>query len=582
MRILTFIVAVILSIFSTAVMSYISMAIPIGPWIAPTLALIGIIVFAIFNKKGSDNCNQIALATFAGSIGGIISTAIGFYFTTIYFLDPVLFATWLENPLDFSLLVGSLSLVAGLFGLWVANIFENKLIVQDKLSFPIGELVHKTIYAQKTLRKSIELAVGFVSNTIFCFFQDGLGSFKGFIPKSMTLIPKLNFDFFHVQLSKVPLFQIPEIRFDFWPMLWALGFVTGHVIAVPLLVGVASKILLVKPMYVLAFQDLSWSKYIITFCSGMVVSTAIFGLLKTPKDLFRSFKSLFSRTGFSSDNSGANSGDSSAGNLSNSGSLGNCADSNRHSELVVAKSIFKQKSFLIETLAVIALFFGFLTYFNFSIISQIYVFIFAFICAYQISIISGKIGLATMGKFATFVIVPAIFIFPISYLQIVLITAFIGISGGVASDVLFGRKFAHLAGMATSTIRKYQYLGVIVSSVFAGFVFWILIKHFGLGSEQLFALRAQNRWMLIDTIKHTSSFNYYVILLGAIFGFVLSKVKVSPLLVLGGLFMPENITLGLISGGLLALFVKHKEDKYPFWSGVYAAGSIWMLINAFL
>ena len=159
MKILTFIVAVVFSIFSTAVMSYISMAIPIGPWIAPTLALIGIIIFYIFNKKGSDNCQQIALATFAGSVGGIIATAIGFYFTTIYFLDPILFTTWFKKPLDFSVLVASLSLVASFFGLWVANIFENKLIVYDKLSFPIGELVHKTISAQKTLRKSIELAV---------------------------------------------------------------------------------------------------------------------------------------------------------------------------------------------------------------------------------------------------------------------------------------------------------------------------------------------------------------------------------------------------------------------------------------
>jgi hypothetical protein len=552
-KILTFIVAVVFSIFSTAVMSYISMAIPIGPWIAPTLALIGIIIFYIFNKKGSDNCQQIALATFAGSVGGIIATAIGFYFTTIYFLDPILFTTWFKKPLDFSVLVASLSLVASFFGLWVANIFENKLIVYDKLSFPIGELVHKTISAQKTLRKSIELAVGFISNTIFCFFQDGLGSFKGFITKGVTLVPKMDLNLLQTNLFKSPIFQIPEIRFDFWPMLWALGFVTGHVIAVPLLVGVACKILLVKPMYVIAFQDLSWSKYIITFCSGMVLSTAIFGFLRTPKDLFKSFKNLFGHAN--------NSLESSVDNY-------------------CVKTKLWKKSFFMETFLVVVLFFGFLSYFEFSILAQIYVFIFAFVCAYQISIISGKIGLATMGKFATFVIVPAMFIFQVNYLQIVLITSFIGISGGVASDVLFGRKLAHLSGIASNTMKKYQYLGIIVSSIFAGFIFWILIKHFGLGSEQLFALRAQNRWMLIDTIKNTSSFNYYVILLGAIFGFVLSKVKISPLLVLGGLFMPENITLGLISGALLALFVKNKEDKYPFWSGVYAAGSIWMLIEA--
>ncbi|MFC1841515.1 OPT/YSL family transporter [Candidatus Dependentiae bacterium] len=536
MKILTFIVAVLLSIFSTVVMSYISMAIPIGPWISPTLALIAITIFMIFYRNRSNMSQEIALATSAGSVGGILATALGFYFTALYFVDAQSFNALMARPVYFSFIVGALSFVAGMFAIWVANMFEYKFIVQDKLSFPIGELVQKTISAQKNVRKSAELAVGFLSNMVFCFLRDGLRNFSGIIPQSVTVFQK----------TAVSIFQIPAIRFDLWPMLWALGFVTGHVIAVPLVVGVISKIVLVQPIHLLAFAQMSWMEYIITFCSGMVLSTAIFGFIKTPKSLLKSANGLFAKSD---------------------------KEHNQNGSLL-------QRAGVYETVILFFLFFGLLTYFNFSFLSQIYIFIFSFICTYQIAIIAGKIGLAPMGKFATFVMVPAMFIFPINYLQIILIASFVGICGGVASDVLFGRKIAYLSQIPISKMKRYQYLGLIVSSLCAGAIFWFLINHFGLGSDQLFAVRAQNRWMLINTLKNATSFNYYVLILGSIFGFILSQVKVSPLLVLGGLFMPVNITLGLVVGALGALLVEKKEEMYPFWSGVYAAGSIWMLIRA--
>ena len=51
-------------------------------------------------------------------------------------------------------------------------------------------------------------------------------------------------------------------------------------------------------------------------------------------------------------------------------------------------------------------------------------------------------------------------------------------------------------------------------------------------------------------------------------------------MVLGGLLMPLNITIGLVIGGLATLFVKDKEEYFPFWSGVFAANSLWMIFQA--
>lgn len=46
--------------------------------------------------------------------------------------------------------------------------------------------------------------------------------------------------------------------------------------------------------------------------------------------------------------------------------------------------------------------------------------------------------------------------------------------------------------------------------------------------------------------------------------------------------MPIDYSLPLIFGGLSASLVKNKEDYFPFWSGVFAANSLWMLLKVFI
>jgi hypothetical protein len=105
-----------------------------------------------------------------------------------------------------------------------------------------------------------------------------------------------------------------------------------------------------------------------------------------------------------------------------------------------------------------------------------------------------------------------------------------------------------------------------------------LINHFGLGSSELFAYRAQSRQLLIQA-QH---FDYMVLAIGALFGMVLQKIHLNPMLVLGGLLMPFDITFGLVAGGFLAMVASDKEEWYPFWSGVFASNSLCMLLRAII
>jgi hypothetical protein len=535
MYMLTILVSVLLSIFSTAVMSYIAMATPIGPWIAPTLVLLAIILMRALGSRGSLD-SQIAYATVSGSVGGILATACGFSFPALYFIDPILFESWLKYPGYFCIILGFLSFLAGWFGIWIANGVEQKLIVQEQLPFPIGQLVQKMIAAHNNITKAYELLIGFLSTALFCVMQDGTRFFKGLLPKSLPLLTAQSFS----------VFTIPSINFDLWPLLWAIGFVTGHVVAFPLVVGALVKIFFMEPINKIWFSSLPSIEFVLAFCGGLVLSGAALGCIETPQSLYKAIRRMLKGTA-------------------------------THSTSLRAK-IAMQRLLVAECVMLIIPLMLFLSYMGLTLIVQLYLILFTWICSYQMVLVAGKIGLAQLGRYATFVMVPALFLFDLKPQHLILIATFVELSGGIATDILFGRKLAHDAHLSLSTIRFYQYFGLLISSLTVGIVFWLFINHFTLGSAELFAYKAQSRALLLNV----QQFNYIVLFIGFCFGLGLKWLKMNPALVLGGLLMPMNISLGLIAGGFLSYLVKEKEEWYPFWSGVFASNSLWMLIKTIL
>lgn len=547
---INFFIFIILTFFSTGIMSYISMATPIGPWIAPTLVIFSMLLFNLINKKLLTIKNQIFQVT-GSSIGGILATALGFSFPTLFFLDQQLFKTWLASPSYFSFVITILSLSSGLFAFWIANILENKLIYQQELNFPISKMIYKMIAVQNQFNKAKQLIIGFILTIVFCFFQTTLFGFKSLIAKSIVLFKSFSYYFI----------KIPEIRFDLFPTYWAIGYITGDIIAIPLLLGSISKIFLADVINNYFFNNISNISFMLAFCSGIVLSGAILSFFDFPKTLFNLIKNFKLKK------------DST---IKLSSWVFPIPKLDKNKIIFFTKFLYQYEIPLL--LGIFIINFLFLNFFKFGMFLQIYLLLLTFICTYQITVIAGKIGLAQLGRFATFVMVPAILIFNLNFIQITLIATYVEICGGVATDLLFGRKIGQLSEISTSSLKRYQLFGIVMSSIIAGFVFWILISNFELGSVELFAQRAQARALLINAV----SFNKYVLFIGFIYGLVLKKLKINPMLTLGGLLMPFNISIGLIIGGLSAKILKNKEKWEPFWSGVFASHSIWMIIQALL
>ncbi len=553
MLILTLLVAVLLSFFATVIMSYIAMATAIGPWIETTLVLAGMLILYAFQRWYTTESKTKALGLIAasGGIGGILATACGFTFPTLHFLDPEGFAALMKTPWQFAGTLSLLALAAGSFGLVIAQYFEYSLIEKQGLAFPIGELVYKMIIAADNLAKAVMLAFGFISTQLYLALQ----SLLTYIPNPLTLVQKHSYGAFTVPEIGIPL--------DQWPMFWAIGFVTGHVIAIPLLVGLLSKLLIIDPVHyiypaVYSFfyhhgfgaltgiayvpKELSLMDFTIAFSSGLVLYGASKGFMGLPKVLKSIYEKFFTK---------------------------------KEDDLQNAEPFSWYPA-----LGVIALNIVILSYAQFSWTAQIYLMLFTLVCTYQLMYIAGKFGLAPLGRFATFVMVPGMLIFGYTPLQTTLVALYVEVAGGVACDALFGRKMARLASIDKRSIQAFQWLGLLVSALVVGGIFWVFILHFGLGNEigALATTRAASRALLIS-IK---SFDIGALLFGVLFAYILSYFRISAALLLGGILMPISYSLMLIFGGLSTYLVEDKEEYYPFFSGVFAANSLWMLLRAFI
>jgi hypothetical protein len=525
------IISILFSILSTAIMSYIAMATATGPWIEPVLVFFGIICFRfLFKKIVTINANEaIAFSTVSGSLGGIIATACGWTVPTLYFLDPTLFNSWLNNPVYFCALLSASVLVAGGFGFIMANVLEKSLMSKPEMTFPIGALAHKMIFAQNQVRQTAELVCGAALTTVLNIIQH----VTKLIPDKLKLIPGWTYG----------ILQIPAVSFplELLPIFVSIGFVTGHVIALPLLYGLSSKIFLIDPLQRYFFAASTNELFTIAFVTGMVLQSALVSLLEIPK---------FMRTVFK--------------------------HTKKLSFTQLSLDISKKLMFMVTITFTTVTLIAFLSHFHFSLASQLYLALFTMLCTYQVIIIAGETGLAPVPRFATFVLIPGMLIFGFNAVQIMIVSLFVEICAGVAVDVLFGRKLTQLANMNHHKTVLFQLLGLIISALSIGIIFYLLIKQFGLGTPELFAYRAKARALLVQT----ESLDYLVMLLGALFAYGLKTLRVNAFLVMGGLLMPAHISLALIFGGLLPYLVKDKEVYIPFWSGVFAAGSLLMIIRA--
>jgi hypothetical protein len=529
-------IAIFFSILATTMMSYLCLAMPIGPWVEGTLVLLGIIIFRLVVRQAPSSyyTRAIGLSTAAGGIGGIAATAIAFSFPTLYFLDPNIFNTWLQHPLYFASILAGLVFTAGLCAMIFVEITQEEFLNDPALPFSIGQMVNRMVTAQNQFRRASELALGAVSAILFNAIQVA----SNFIPNSIILFNQRTISWWHVPAL--------TLQWNMLPMLIAVGFVSGTMIALPLIVGMLSKIFFLDVIHQYFFSTMTSDNMILAFGGGMVVYGAFMTFSGIPYALMRTIRRI------------------------RQSSL------QQVNWLYIKQQFHRGKwSYLIPSIIGAMVYFSF---FEFSILSQLYIIIGSFLCLQQVLIIAGKQGIAPLGRFATFLMIPGLIIFGYTPIQVTLMATFVELVVGIGSDIMFGRKMAQLSQIDIKDIRRYQWIGLVVCALCVGGIVWLLIHNGELGGVNLCAQKARGRASLIRAYQ----FDYSIMFIGFIYSWLLSRIRVNPTLALGGFFLPPQITIPLCLGGLATMLVKEHEHFIAFFSGMFAANSIWMVISALL
>lgn len=540
--VVAFVGAVVFVFFAVVVQSFISMATPVGPWIEPIVALFMLLLVrgvSLFSKRIeiAQGTRVACLITVAAGTGGAVATAFGFSFPTLYFLDKALFNSWMESPFSIGLFASGITLVCGALAFYLVNMLEVQTLNNAAMPFPIGQMVGRVLSATQELKHSIMLVVGFALSFIFSIVQ----WIWQLIPQTMTIFSGATISIFR--------FPMLAVQTNLVLVFLAIGFIAGSLLVVPLVVGIVSKIILIEPLQKLFFPAIPFKTFLIAFAGGIMLQEAVLSLLKLPPLILsgmRWVQGLLRRDQASKDQNA-----------------------------VLLKSGMKSLGWL---LFVFGIGIAYLSYYGFSTISQLYLYFFTVVCVQQALVIGGKAGMAPMGRYATFIMLPGLLLFNYSYTQAMMVSLFVWLVGMLTVDLFFGRVAGLIVKIDRRSIITFQAIGLVLSALFIGPVCWLLINSFGLDSPELCAQRAQARALLVTAWQ----FDPVILMIGALFGFILQRLKINPILVFTGLVIAEQFSLLLIAGGILALLVKNRADWEPFWSGVFAAGSLAMLLKVFI
>ena len=445
----------------------------------------------------------------AGSIGGMVGTALGVTVPAFYFLHKDQFLALFDRPILFASLISAFVFCAGLLALAIAYYVKDHFIVEDRLPFPTSQLVYDVLSVENYKQNSWLMLMGI-----------GLASAWNIV----TLFARAGLRAYTVQVHMIP-------------MILSIGFVAGHLIAIPVGIGLVTKLGAISFLRDHYFPEIPQQEFLVTFCVGIILVLVFYGLWEAlqKENLAKMKSSRKLRV-----------------NLHN-------------------------RNFFIELGCALVVSFCLLTFCGVSWYAQLYTIPLIIVIGLNLARIVGETGMVTPDSFAWFVILPLIYSkIDVSSLSVLMLATIATICFGIIVDLLFSYKLAQLADIPYPLIRKYQEIGLIVAIVCSGWIMWWYVHLFGLGSMELLASKAQS----LDKFITSGVYNYRIILCGFVWGVMIRMLCKELLVVIGAILMAPTIAFWLLVAGAFSYVVNKREKWFPLCFGVYAAHSLWILMRA--
>lgn len=538
------VVSTFFAILASVVLLYISISSGIGPFVAPVIVLASAALGRLFFWSSENYSQRLALIQVAGANVGLLATAVGFTLPTYFFVDQVNFMSIItQRPVYAVSCISAFVLLWSVIGTFIGNLFSDHFLKDKTLKIPVADLIKTTIEASHEKKEFFKLAQGFGFGTFLCSIRE-------------LFLRAVSSGF--IRASSLPLIGVsgPAVAHTIAPTLWAVGFIAGPSMAFALFIGLASKHLFFQPVFSLMVSyrvgyELGFEQYLVAVGSGLVLADLVSGAFLNARELFGQFR--------------------------NAKDLGN-ASVWFWQTLEHVKSIIQGAHYVWFGLSCGAAVW-FLRWFGITSPGLV-IFLIAALCVavYQMTLVSGQIGLVQFGRYATFLMLPALFFFYVSPFQAIVISSIVCIVGAAAANLLFQYRLADDLNISRSTMYNIQLASNVLGAASIGVVFVLLCSHLSLGSPEFLGFRCYARALLIQSF----SFDVLSVGIGVAWGIVLKLFGASPAMVLGGILMPRELVAAFALGAGLSVLTSNPRDHMATASGVFAAEAIWIFIQILL
>ncbi|MBM2840864.1 MAG: putative rane protein [Bacteroidetes bacterium] len=166
----------------------------------------------------------------------------------------------------------------------------------------------------------------------------------------------------------------------------------------------------------------------------------------------------------------------------------------------------------------------------------------------------------------------------------------LSVAGGFITDL----KIGYWLGSTPKKQETWKFLGVLVSAATVGGVIYVLNETYGFkGPNAMVAPQANAMAAVIQPLMSNAAAPWTLYLVGALIALILVMVKIPPLAFALGMYIPQELNVPLVFGGLVAWLVttRTKNEKLNnarfsrgtlIASGFIAGGSLFGVLNAFL
>lgn len=504
----------LLEILSTIIaafsMAYISMAISVGPWISPAIILIGNLLFFKIRWLQENNSRKKFLLHLqqAPAFAGLVATAVGFNLPALYFLDKSAFESVTGSFYDFLVYTILGVLLAIVVGSACGVMIYKYINSDERYTFPFQNLISNHIENVNQKDQST-FAIFTFGSSIFCFLRD----------------------YFSLSIKKIGLIS---------PSLSAIGFLIGQSLIVPLSLGIALCFLPNLATALSLGNFFNHQQFGFEIASGLMVFDFFFSLYLSA----------------------------------------NCKDFEHI--VAILKKRKKRIIFGASMMFLLGLFHFFgkhLAYFqdhSFVGIFSYYTLFAAimamllFISLLEIAKFSAKAGLAPLGRFTSFVMIPLWILFQPGPKTLIWICLFTATACATVVQLLFQTKIAELSAEQEQQIIRRHFWSIPFVFICVAVAFYFFLSFLTLGSSRLFSMRGQMKAALLNI----DSINPVFVGIGAVIAMICKFFKISEMFLLTGIVMPMPMSLSMLAGACMNYFKSKNNQTEAASSGILVGESL--------